>query len=125
MAGSSPSGDNAGVQLTPDVHVVVIFGASGDLSRRKLLPALYHLDAEGLMPEDYRVIGTSRSELSNEEFRSFARESVDQFGRSEVEPTSWQRFVTAMKSTCLLTLRQLRHARRTILYISTVVGRTT
>src|SRR5918992_3629912 len=92
VAVSSRSGDNAGMKLTPDQHVVVIFGANGDLSRRKLLPALYHLDAEGLMPEDYRVIGNSRSELSNEEFRSFARASVDQFGRSEIEPTSWQRF---------------------------------
>ena len=92
MAGSSPSGDNAGVQLTPDVHVVVIFGASGDLSRRKLLPALYHLDAEGLMPEDYRVIGNSRSQLSSDEFRSFARESVEEFGRGEVEAAPWQRF---------------------------------
>ena len=54
------------MQLTPQNHVVVIFGANGDLARRKLLPALYHLEAEGLMPEDYRIIGNSRSEMSTQ-----------------------------------------------------------
>jgi glucose-6-phosphate 1-dehydrogenase len=80
------------MQLTPDNHVLVIFGANGDLSRRKLLPALYHLDAEGLMPEDYRVIGNSRSEMSSDEFRSFAREAVERFGRGEIEADPWQSF---------------------------------
>src|SRR3712207_9190580 len=44
----------------PDDHVIVLFGALGDLSRRKLLPGLFHLHRAGLMPEDFRVIGTSR-----------------------------------------------------------------
>jgi glucose-6-phosphate 1-dehydrogenase len=92
VTSASGSGDNAGMQLIPDNHVLVIFGANGDLSRRKLLPALYHLDAEGLMPEDYRVIGNSRSELSSDEFRSFARDGVERFGRGEIEADSWQRF---------------------------------
>src|SRR4051812_503012 len=44
----------------PDPHVIVLFGALGDLSRRKLLPGLFHLERAGLMPQDYRILGTSR-----------------------------------------------------------------
>jgi glucose-6-phosphate 1-dehydrogenase len=80
------------MQLTPEVHIIVIFGANGDLSRRKLLPALYHLEAEGLMPKDYRIVGNSRSEMSTEEFRRFARSAVDEFGRGEIDRNVWDRF---------------------------------
>src|SRR5680860_244773 len=78
--------------LTPPDHVIVIFGANGDLARRKLLPAFYHLDEEGLMPKDYRIIGNSRSEMSDEEFRSFALESAEEFCRTPVRDEVWARF---------------------------------
>ena len=48
----------------PDPCVVVIFGASGDLTKRKLLPALYHLEQQGLLPEDFAVVGVARRDLS-------------------------------------------------------------
>ena len=54
----------------PDDHVIVLFGALGDLSRRKLLPGLFHLDRAGLMPAGYRIIGTSRSGGTDEDFRA-------------------------------------------------------
>ena len=63
--------------------MIVIFGGNGDLSRRKLLPALFHLHCEGLMPESYRIIGNSRSEMSDETFRAFARKSIEEFGRKK------------------------------------------
>ncbi len=66
-------------QRTPPDHVIVIFGANGDLSRRKLLPALFHLHCEGLMPRRYRIIGNSRSELSDDGFRNLAREAIERF----------------------------------------------
>jgi len=78
--------------LTPPDHVIVIFGANGDLARRKLLPAFYHLEEEGLMPKDYRIIGNSRSEMSNGEFRSFALESAREFCRKPVRDEVWARF---------------------------------
>jgi len=78
--------------LTPPDHVIVIFGANGDLARRKLLPAFYHLDEEGLMPKNYRIIGNSRSEMSEEEFRSFALESAEEFCRTPVRDEVWARF---------------------------------
>src|SRR5579871_1155368 len=51
-------------ERTPDPCIVVIFGASGDLTKRKLLPALYHLEQAGLLPEDFAVVGVARRDLS-------------------------------------------------------------
>ncbi|HET9740262.1 MAG TPA: glucose-6-phosphate dehydrogenase [Solirubrobacteraceae bacterium] len=62
---------------------LVIFGASGDLARRKLLPALYNLAHEGALPERFNLIGVSRRELSDDEFRTQAREAIAEFSRSK------------------------------------------
>src|SRR5260221_9818515 len=48
----------------PEPCIVLIFGASGDFTKRKLLPALYHLDQSGLLPEDFAVVGVARRDLS-------------------------------------------------------------
>ena len=50
---------------------IIIFGGTGDLSRRKLLPALYHRWADGQIPEDAKIIGVSRSEMDDAAFRKF------------------------------------------------------
>ena len=84
--------DNVAQALTPPDHVIVIFGGNGDLSRRKLLPALYHLAAEGMMPENYRIIGNSRREFSDEQFDQFARDSIEEFGRCGVDEEVWPVF---------------------------------
>ena len=60
---------------------LVIFGATGDLARRKLLPAIYNLAHEGALPERFELIGVSRRDLPDEEFRSFAREAIGSFSR--------------------------------------------
>src|SRR5829696_3282031 len=60
----------------PDDHVVVLYGATGDLARRKLLPGLFHLAEAGLMPERFRIIGTTRQELADDDFRALAKEAV-------------------------------------------------
>ena len=73
----------------PDPHVIVLFGALGDLSRRKLLPGLFHLEHAGLMPDDYRILGTSRRGGSADEFRAVAREAIG----DEAAGDRWQRFV--------------------------------
>ena len=56
---------------------LLLFGATGDLSQRMLLPSLCALDADGLLPDDLRIIGTARSDLDDGEFRNFARESLE------------------------------------------------
>jgi glucose-6-phosphate 1-dehydrogenase len=62
---------------------LVIFGATGDLARRKLLPAIYNLAHEGALPERFNLIGVSRRDQSDEDFRDFARQSISEFSRRE------------------------------------------
>ena len=85
----------AGVQ-TPDDHVVVLFGATGDLARRKLLPGLFHLAEAGLLPHSYRIIGTSRKPLTDDEFRTHARAAVDEFGRRAPSEEAWDEFAAGL-----------------------------
>src|SRR5215217_2204520 len=66
---------------------LVIFGATGDLARRKLLPAIYNLAHEGALPERFNLIGVSRREQSDDDFRQFARESISEFSRREPDDT--------------------------------------
>ncbi|ASN22817.1 glucose-6-phosphate dehydrogenase [Streptomyces pluripotens] len=82
----------------PDDHVIVLFGATGDLARRKLLPGLFHLTRAGLMPEHFRVVGSAPAAdaLSDEEFRAHARAAVDEFGRSEPRGEAWEAFEAAL-----------------------------
>ena len=68
-------------------HVVVLFGAAGDLAKRKLLPGLFHLSQAGLIP-DCRIIGTSLEELDDEAFKALAREACEGFGRRVHDPTA-------------------------------------
>ncbi|MGC1677046.1 MAG: glucose-6-phosphate dehydrogenase [Candidatus Binataceae bacterium] len=73
---------------------IVIFGASGDLARRKLLPALYNLVhcGGGMMPPNSAVLGFARTEMSQEEFRKSSREAVDKYSRLKVEDQCWRKF---------------------------------
>jgi glucose-6-phosphate 1-dehydrogenase len=76
-------------QLEP--HVIVLFGATGDLAARKLLPGLLHLSMTGMMP-DYRIVGASTSTLSDEDFRHLARHAVDQFSTDKISLLQWANF---------------------------------
>ena len=72
---------------------IVIFGASGDLTSRKLIPALYQLYKEHQMPEDFRIIGFARREKSDESWRTELRAALDQFSRTKpVEEDIWKKF---------------------------------
>ncbi|MCO6452133.1 MAG: glucose-6-phosphate dehydrogenase [Caldilineales bacterium] len=65
----------------PAPTTIIIFGASGDLAFRKLVPAFYSLASAGLLPEKYFIIGAARSEMDDESFREHLRQGVDRFGR--------------------------------------------
>src|SRR4051812_8213843 len=71
-----------GLERLP-VHptTLAIFGATGDLAKRKLLPAIYNLAHEGALPERFNLIGLSRGDIGDEGFRQEARESITQFSR--------------------------------------------
>jgi len=60
---------------------MTIFGGTGDLARRKLLPALYNLAHEGALPERFNLIGVSRSDKPHEDYRAEAREAIEKFSR--------------------------------------------
>ena len=87
----------SGVRTPPD-HVIVIFGATGDLARRKLLPGLFHLAKAGLLPRRYRIIGSAPTAfaMTTEEFRAHAKQAVAQFGLSKPTGEDWKRFEAAL-----------------------------
>ncbi len=79
----------------PDDHVIVLFGATGDLAKRKLLPGWFHLYAAGLLPHGFRLIGTSpsASAMTDEEFRAHARQSCADFCITKPDNPLWSEFV--------------------------------
>jgi glucose-6-phosphate 1-dehydrogenase len=76
----------------PGNHVIVMFGATGDLARRKLLPGLFHLAAGGLMPDRYQIIGSARKDLTDERFRDQADQAITEFGTVKPAGEAWQAF---------------------------------
>src|SRR5258706_11011492 len=72
---------------------LVIFGATGDLAKRKLMPALSSLYVQHRLPERWFIAGTARSQISHEEFRNLMREAVREFARGGLsDPKAWDRF---------------------------------
>ncbi|UGS34969.1 glucose-6-phosphate dehydrogenase [Capillimicrobium parvum] len=77
----------AGLERLPvDPTTLTIFGATGDLARRKLLPALYNLAHDGALPERFNLIGIARSQSSHEDYQREAREAIEQFSRRRPDP---------------------------------------
>ena len=77
----------------PEPHVIVLFGATGDLAARKLLPGLFHLEYAGLMPADYRLIGTSPVEMTEADFLKHVSDVVAEFGTEKPTGDAWDRFI--------------------------------
>ncbi len=73
-------------------QAIVIFGASGDLTKRKLLPAFYHLFLDGLLPKGFAIVGYARTEITDEEFRGHAHDAIGQFARHAPEGEVWRDF---------------------------------
>lgn len=72
-------------------HVIVLFGATGDLAKRKLLPGLAYLQRSALAPE-IRVVGTAMEDISTDEFRDLARSAVQNFGMHKLSDEEWAEF---------------------------------
>ena len=73
-------------ERVPDPCVLVIFGASGDLARRKLVPAIWYLQRQGRLPEQFALVGVARSPMSRDDFRSRLREALEEFVGATGEP---------------------------------------
>ena len=80
--------------VTPP-HVIVLFGATGDLARRKLLPGLLRLTQAGLLP-DARIVGTSLEDMSTVDFVALARHACEEFGHGELLDGKWERFAAML-----------------------------
>src|SRR5215213_8524321 len=77
---------------SPPPQTLVVFGASGDLARRKLLPALYDLAYEGLLPERCAIVGSGGSRLDDAAFRDRAHAAVQEFSRHRLDEERWRAF---------------------------------
>ncbi len=112
-----------GLRQPPDQDVVV-FGATGDLSARKLLPALFNLSAEGLLPRHGDIVGAAPVELDRAGFVDFARESVRSYSRTKPTPASLDAFARRLRFVALdpkANLRDLRAAlkrERRLIYLA-------
>jgi glucose-6-phosphate 1-dehydrogenase len=82
---------NSGLISPLRPQVMVLFGATGDLARRKLLPGLHHLAKAGLLPE-CRIIGTSLDDYDDESFRDFAHKALEEFAHNGVSDAEWESF---------------------------------
>lgn len=76
----------------PEPSTMVIFGASGDLTQRKLIPALYSLHSKGRLPEGFSIVGYSRTPYSHAEFRQEMRQAAERFGQGALESKTWDDF---------------------------------
>ena len=77
-------------------YTVVIFGASGDLTRRKLVPALYQLHRKGRLPQPTRIVGFSRSQFSHRAWRDKLAESTAHFAGGDFDPATWEKFAPSL-----------------------------
>jgi glucose-6-phosphate 1-dehydrogenase len=73
-------------------HVAVIFGGSGDLTKRKLLPAFWHLWLQGLLPQGFALVGYARTEMTAQEFREYAFDNIKQFSKHTPDGEAWDEF---------------------------------
>jgi glucose-6-phosphate 1-dehydrogenase len=79
----------------PDPCVLVIFGASGDLTKRKLFPALYSLAFRHLLPERFAIVGSARSPMSSDDFRKSMAEAIRKYARDEFREDVWDEVADA------------------------------
>src|SRR3989441_6245965 len=78
--------------LVPQPCTLVIFGGSGDLARRKLIPAVYNLVLDGVLPPNYAILGNARKPLSDADFREIAREGIVKYSRQKISEKVWPDF---------------------------------
>jgi glucose-6-phosphate 1-dehydrogenase len=82
--------------ISPPPQTLIVFGASGDLARRKLFPALYDLAYEGLLPERYAIVGSGGSRLDDAGFRDRVGGGIEEFSRHRLDGGRWQAFAQCL-----------------------------
>jgi glucose-6-phosphate 1-dehydrogenase len=85
-------GNTIGAGRPGDPCVMVIFGASGDLTKRKLIPALYNLAKDNLLSKEFALVGFARNELTSEQFRDEIGKEIGEFATTTIDPDLWHWF---------------------------------
>src|SRR4051812_40521944 len=93
---ANPLREGLGTRTVPQPCTVVIFGATGDLTMRKLIPALYNLSADGELPPAVAIVGFARRPKTDEVFRNEQAESTKKFSRQQVRDEIWPGFAQAL-----------------------------
>src|SRR5882672_1159651 len=94
---TNPLREGLDQERVPDASCLVIFGASGDLTQRKLIPALYSLAHDGLLPAGQTIIGFARPDFTDDAFRMAMREACDKFARTRpVDEAVWTNFAKGL-----------------------------
>src|SRR3982074_2505794 len=93
---TNPLREGLANRAVPQACSVVIFGATGDLTMRKLIPALYNIAADGELPPAVAVIGFARRKKTDEEFRREQEESTRKFSRQAVRDEIWKSFAQGL-----------------------------
>jgi glucose-6-phosphate 1-dehydrogenase len=97
----NPLLDGLRVRRRPDPCILVIFGASGDLTSKKLIPALYSLALRGLLPEKFGIVGAARSEETDDAFRERMKQSVTEYARDPFKDDVWEGLAKHMRYVTL------------------------
>src|SRR5512140_554893 len=92
----NPFRESLRLPRTPEPCAVVVFGASGDLTKRKIMPAIFDLALQKQLPGGFSVIGVARSPLSDDEFGKRIREGADKFARLPFQQADWDAFAHSM-----------------------------
>ena len=93
----NPLQETIRMEKVPDPCVMVIFGASGDLTKRKLIPAIFDLSRQGLLPPGFTIVGVGRTEMGHEEFRSYLLDAMKGFGQyRESDARLWESFAACL-----------------------------
>jgi glucose-6-phosphate 1-dehydrogenase len=92
----NPLREGLALERVPDPCLIVVFGATGDLTSRKILPAIYNLRRAGLLPPETTVVGFARRPLDDDKFRQLMREAVEHHSRVPVEEALWSDFAESI-----------------------------
>ena len=98
-AGRNPLRDASDHRLTriPGPNAMTFFGVTGDLARKKLLPAVYDLSNRGLLPPGFGLVGFGRREWTHEQFADIVREAVQQHARTPFREAAWRQLAEGIR----------------------------
>lgn len=93
----NPLAESTRIERMPDPCTMVIFGASGDLAKRKLIPAIFDLARDGMLPPGFTIVGTGRTEMTHDSFRSYMHDAMKEFGNlRDAEQMTWETFAQSL-----------------------------